>query len=195
MISFTNKISVVCIALFLSMALINCGGSKTMKKDLGSEDDAKGLYTKAIDKLIEKKYASSIKAVGMGAHPDKITAIKKARLDAKAQIARVFRDEISVLSKSFLEAVNEQKLEEMKETVEGFTNIELTGVQEAKAEYTEGKDGYTGYVLMVVSAETLKELIDQRTNVLTNFKALQAYKELEERVEKDKAARAAAAEM
>ena len=44
---------------------------------------------------------------------------------------------------------------------------------------------------MTISAETIKDLIDERTNTLTNFKALKAYKELE-RVAKDNAARAQA---
>jgi hypothetical protein len=55
---------------------------------------------------------------------------------------------------------------------------------------SKGKDGYTAYVLMTVSAETIKNLIDEKTNALTNFKALAAYKELEDRVAKDNAARA-----
>lgn len=173
-------------------AVVGCGGKQSMKKDLGDEGDAQGLYPRAIEKLMNKEYAKSVKAVGMGTHPDKITAVKKARLDAKQQIARQFREEISLLQKSFVEAVNEKKLEEMKETVEGFANIELSGVEEIKTMYTEGKNGYTGYVLMAVSAETLKNMIDERTNQLTNFKAMKAYKELEERVAKDKAARAAA---
>ena len=56
----------------------------------------------------------------------------------------------------------------------------------------EGKDGYTAWVLKVVSAEVLKNLIDDRTNALTNFKALQTYKELEDRVAKEKEAAAKA---
>jgi hypothetical protein len=130
----------------------------------------------------------------MGSHPDRITAAKKARLDAQNQIANTFRNEVSALQKSFLEAVNDQQLEEYRNTVESFTNIELQGVSEAKATFSEGKDGYTAYILMTVSAETLKDLIDEKTAKLTNFKALQAYQELEARVEKDKAARAAADE-
>jgi hypothetical protein len=35
----------------------------------------------------------------------------------------------------------------------------------------------------------LKKLIDEQTNALTGFKALQAYKELEDRVAKDNAAK------
>jgi len=178
--------------LFISLscftvALLGCASS--VKKSTGSAEEATSLYPKVIEDLLEKKYALSIKAVGMGSHPDRVTATKKARLDAENQIANIFRNEVSALQKSFLEAVNQEQLEEYKNTVESFTNIELQGVTEAKAVLTEGKDGFTAYILMTVSAETLKDLIDQKTNALTNLKATEAYKELEERVAKDKAAR------
>ena len=189
---FLKSITMLAVSSFAFAFLAGCGGNKTL--DRGNPDEAEGMYPPAIEKLIQKKYASSIHAVGMGSHPDRITAAKKARLDAQNQIANTFRNEVSALQKSFLEAVNDQQLEEYRNTVESFTNIELQGVSEAKATFSEGKDGYTAYILMTVSAETLKDLIDEKTAKLTNFKALQAYQELEARVEKDKAARAAADE-
>jgi hypothetical protein len=175
---------------FLFSAFIGCGAP--IKKKTGSADDAGSLYPKVIEDLLEKKYNQSIKAVGLGTDPDRVTAAKKARLDAENQIANVFRNDLSALQKSFLEAVNQEHLEEYRNTVESFTNIQLQGVSEAKATVSEGKDGYTAYILMTVSAETLKNLIDQKTSALTNFKALKAYKELEDRVAKDNAARSTA---
>lgn len=189
---FLKKAAFLISITFVSYALIGC--ASTAKRNTGSADEEMRMYPKSIEKLLEAKYSHSIKAVGMGSHPDRVTAAKKARLDAQNQISNVFRNEVSALQKSFLEAVNEEQLEEYRNTVESFTNIEMQGVSEAKAALTEGKDGYTAYVLMTVSAETLKELVDQKTNAMTNLKAVEAYKELEERVAQDKAARAAAAE-
>lgn len=187
---FIKSIGMLAVSLAV-VSIIGCGG-KVAVKDTGKTVDAEGAYPKAIESAIEKKYSQSIHAVGMASSLDKVTAAKKARLDAENQIANTFRNDLSALQKSFLEEVNNQQLEEYRNTVESFTNITLQGVSEAKAMVTQGKDGYTAYILMTVSAETIRDLIDERTNALTNFKALEAYKELEERVAKDNAARAQA---
>jgi hypothetical protein len=185
---FIKAVSIAVTSSVFALSFIGCAG--TIKKKTGAAGDAESLYPKIIENLLEKKYAQSIKAVGMGTDPDKVTAAKKARLDAENQIANVFRNDLSALQKSFLEAVNQEHLEEYRNTVESFTNIQLQGISEAKATIAEGKDGFTAYILMTVSAETLKNLIDQKTSALTNFKAMKAYKELEDRVAKDNAARA-----
>lgn len=188
---FIKSIGAVVAVSFVVVSMVGCAG-KTAMKDTGEADDAVIANPRPIENLIEKKYSRSIHAVGQGSAPDKVTAVKKARLDAEHQIANTFRNDVSGLQKSFLEAVNNEQLEEYRAAVESFTNITLQGVSEAKSMLSKGKDGYTAYVLMTVSAETIKNLIDEKTSALTNFKALQAYKELEDRVAKDNAARAQA---
>jgi uncharacterized alkaline shock family protein YloU len=169
----------------LSFALIGCGGKNSLKKDYGV--DAQDAYPAKIQQLFDGKYSASIKAVGMASHPDQEVALQKAGLDADQKIAEQFQMEISALQKKFLEAVNDQKLEEYRNTVENFVNIKIEGVTTAKEMTASGKDGFRAWVMKVVSAEMLKNLIDQRTNALTSFKALQAYKDLEDRVAKEKA--------
>jgi hypothetical protein len=190
---FTSKIVGLAVVASVFVMLFGCAGGKSLKKDSGDANEAKSVYPAVIEKLMEGKYAASIKAVGLATHPDQSVALEKAGLDADQKIAQQFEMELSSLQKKFLEAVNEQKLEEYKNTVENFTNIKIQGVTIVKEMASEGKDGYRAFVLKVVSAETLKKLIDERTNALTNFKALAAYKELEDRVAKDNAAKAAAA--
>lgn len=187
MIGFKAVVGVVGIAV-VSMALVGCGGAKSLKGDYGSTKAAGGVYPEEIDKILSKKLAKSINAVGIATHPDETIAIEKAGLDADQKIAKQFEMEVSSLQKKFLEAVNNQKLEEYRNTVENFVNIKMQGVTIVKEMSAEGKDGYKAWVLKTVSPEVLKNLIDEQTNSLTNFKALQAYKELEDRVAKDKAA-------
>ena len=186
---FLRSATMLVVSSFEFISIIGCAGTKTKLGNNKGDD----VYPTKIEKAFEK-YSSSVRAVGIASSADRVTAMKKARLDAQNQIATTFRNDVSALAKSFLEEVNDKKLEEYRNTVESFTNIQLQGVSEVKSSMSEGKDGYTAYILMVVSAETLKDLIDQKTAKLTNFKALQAYKELEARVEKDNAARAAADE-
>lgn len=174
---------------YLVVSMIGCAANNR-PINTGSPGDAETGIPKLIENMIEKKYSQSIHAVGEASSTDKVIAVKKARLDAEHQIANTFRNDMSGLQKNFLEEVNNQRLEEFRVTVESFTNITLQGVSEAKQMLSKGKEGYTAYVLMTVSAETIKNLIDEKTSALTNFKALQSYKELEDRVAKDNAARA-----
>ena len=192
MFRFVSKtVFFTAVALF-AVNMAGCAGSKSLKKNNGKAQEAFTAYPEDIQKLFDKKYEKSIKSVGIASHPDQTVALEKASLDADAKIGAQFKSEISQLQKSFLEAVNDQKLEEFRKTVENFSTITINGVTIVKEMVSEGKDGYSGYVLKVVSAETMKNMIDERTNTLTNFKALQAYKELEDRVAKEKEAQKAA---
>jgi len=177
------------VAVVSMMFFFGCAGSNSLKKDYG--DNAKDPIPAKMRALMDGKYAQSIQAVGIATHSDETVALEKAGLDADQKIAKKFEQEISSLQKKFLEATNDAKLEEYRNTVESFTNIKIQGVSEVYQMTAEGKDGYKAYVLKVVSPEVLKNLIDQRTNALTNFKAVKAYQELEERVEKDNEAKAA----
>jgi hypothetical protein len=192
MTGFKSSIACMTGVALVSFFLVGCGGGKSLKIDTGKARDASSAYPAAIEKLMEGKYAKAIKAVGIATHPDQTVALEKAGLDADQKVAKQFEMEVSSLQKKFLEAVNQQKLEEYKNTVENFVNIKVQGVTVVKEMSVEGKDGYTAWVLKAVSAEVLKNLIDDRTNALTNFKALQAYKELEDRVAKEKEAAAKA---
>jgi hypothetical protein len=188
---FTKKMFGLAVVSAISVMMFGCAGAKSLKKDTGEADNARSVYPPAIEKLLDGKYAQSIKAVGIATHPDQTVALEKAGLDADQKLAKQFEEEIASLQKKFLEAVNDQKLEEYRNTVENFVNIKIEGVTIVKEMSAEGKDGYKAYVLKVVSAETLKNLIDQRINAQTHLKAVQAYKELEDRVAKDNAAKAA----
>lgn len=188
-----KKLSVIAIVAIMSISLVGCGEEKA-KKDLANPNKSFSLYPKDIEKLIKKEYSKSITAVGIASHPNAITAMKKARLQADVEIARQFEQEIAAVQKNFLEAVNDEQLEDYRETIEGFTLIKIQGAKAVKELVSETKDGYTAYVLKVVDAATLKELIDQKTNAITEFKALNAYKDLENRVAQEKALQAGAAQ-
>ena len=174
----------------VALSLVGCGGNKTIK-DTGDSDDAVSIYPKAIEKLMNGEYKEAIKDVGMATSNDKIMALKKARMDADAKIARQFDQEVASLRKSYVEMVGDQNLEHNSEVNETFTLIHLRGSETAKEMVTQGKDGFTAFVLKVVTAEKLKQLVDEQANALTELKATEAYKDLEERVAKEREARAA----
>ncbi len=183
-----KRLAAIATVGLVAFSLVGCGGNK---KDLGDTDDAVSIYPSAIEKLMKRDFKEAIKDVGIATHPDKIMALKKARMDADTKLARQFEQEVASLRKSYLEITNDKSMEHQSEVNETFTLIKLRGSEVGKEMITEGKDGYTAYVLKVVTAEKLKQLADQQADALTEFKATQAYKDLESRVAAEKAARAA----
>jgi hypothetical protein len=191
MLRFRILFSVALIAI-VSLVFVGCGDSA--KKNYGKMEDASGVYPKEIEKLLAKEYKESISAVGQATHTDKITALKKARFDATQQIAAQFQQEVASLQKHFLEAVNESQTEDFRQTEEIFVLVTLHGDKIVKEMTSEGKDGFTAYVLRVLDVAALKNMLDEQKNAETIVKANAAYRDLEARVEREKAARAAASE-
>ncbi len=189
-----KRIASIAVVTMTAFALVGCGGNKTVKKDYGETKEAEGIYPREIEKMMtDRDYKSAIKDVGMGTHTDKIMALKKARMDADVKIARQFEQEVSSLRKSYVEMIGDKALDHQQETNETFSLIKLRGAEVVKELVTEGKDGYQAYVMTIVTAERMKQLADEQANALTEFKATQAYKDLESRVAEEKAARAASA--
>lgn len=183
---------VLCLAIVAALALsiIGCGG-KT--KDFGKLGDASGIYPREIQRLLDREYKESITAVGIATSQDRITARRKAQFDATQQIAAQFQQEIASLQKSFLESINDTQIDHFQQTQEIFVLVTLHGDRIVKEMETKGKDGYTTYVLRALDVAALKNMLDAQKNAETLIKANAAYRELENRVEREKAARAAAA--
>ncbi len=168
------------IAVAISCALINCAGAKPGTGYVEDTPDD-------IQKLIKKEYAEAVYAVGTATGPDEGTATRKATLQARAEIAREFKSQIDVLQKSYEESVNDKAVEEYQQATEVFATLEVVGSKIAKSMVREEKDGtFSAKVLVVLSAEQLKALMDEKMQAYTSFKASKAYKELEERVERER---------
>lgn len=157
-----------------------CGSLKIAKGYVDSTPDE-------INQLITKKFSTSVHAVGTAGGPDEMIAINKATMQARAEIARQFKAEVEVLQKDYQEVMMDNSSGEYNEVMNAFSVIELNGSQIVKAMVRKDRaDYYSAKVLVVVSAEQLKDLIDQKMRDYTSYKATKAYKELESRVEKEK---------
>lgn len=162
----------------LSLCLMNCAATKPGKGYVDNTPDE-------IQKLIDKKYKQSMHAVGTATSGEENTATSKATVQARAEIARVFKVQIDALQKLYEESVNNKELGEYKQAVEIFASLELDGSEIAKSMVRKEKKGYSAKVLVVVSAEQLKKMLEERMAAITSFKASKAYKELEDRVAKE----------
>jgi len=175
-----------CVAV--ALIICSCGGSKNLTKDYGSVEETTSIYPKVIEDLMNKKYKESIKAVGTANSPDLEIARKKAQNDAFDQIGRQFKQEVSWWDKRFQQELNGQKLEDFRSTTGNFGYITLQGAQPVKEVVSKGKDGYRVYVLVIVTVETMKNLMQEKLNSITEIQATNAYKELDARVAREKAA-------
>ncbi len=164
------------ISIGLVLSLVNCA---TTKPGAGYEDDTPS----DIQRLMDKEYKHSICAVGTATGADEATAKRKAVLHARAEIAREFKTQIDVLQKSYEESINSQTVEEYQQATEVFATLEVSGSTIAKSMVRNEKNGsVTAKALVVVTAEQLQALVNEKMQAYTSFKASQAYKELEKRV-------------
>ncbi|MGM0462078.1 MAG: hypothetical protein ACQEQ4_06625 [Fibrobacterota bacterium] len=163
-----------------ALVFLGCGGKST------GDGDFVELYPSQLTELQEGQYGAAITAIGMGTHPKRNIAQSRAAIDADAKIAQQFNSEIANLTKSFTEAVNDEALEHFQQTTENFSLAEVNGIQEVKTLVRQTSEGYEAFVLKAVNPEIMKDLIDQQQNAITEFKAAEAYQDLEERVRQHK---------
>ncbi|MFP4162844.1 MAG: hypothetical protein ACLFQB_05080 [Chitinispirillaceae bacterium] len=140
-----------------------------------------------IEELIEKKCKEGLYAVGSARAGEEMVAVNRATMQARAEIARQFEAEVNVLQKDYQEAVNERTTGEYSQVMEVFSTLELNGSQIVKSMIRKDSDGqYSAKVLVAVTAQRMKEVIDERMSAFTSFRAAEAYKELEERVQRER---------
>ena len=90
-----------------------------------------------------------------------------------------------MLQKDYQEALQGQASGEYNQVMEIFSHLRSVA-QNCQIDGQSGAwDLYSAKVLVVVSAEQLKDIIDQKLRDYTSFKATRAYRELERRVEKE----------
>ena len=178
-VTFTRSATFTAI-LFTGACIMMCGPKPPAK---GYEDSTPS----EMRDLIDKKYSQSIYSVGTATGPTEAIASDKATMNARADIARTFKAQIDVLEKQYTESVNNKAVEEYKQVQETFASLEVSGSKVVKTMVrNEDKGIFSAKVLVVVSAEELKAMIDEKMQAYTSFKASKAYDELEKRVAKEK---------
>ena len=176
------------VAACVLFSCINCAGVKPGKGFVEDTPDE-------IQKLVKREYAEAVWAVGSATGPDEGAATRQAAMQARAEIAREFRSQIDVLQKSYEESINNQAVAEFQQVTEVFASLELSGSKIAKSMVRKEKDGeYLAKALVVVSAEQLKAIVDEKMQAYTSFKASKAYRDLEERVAREREHAGAAVE-
>jgi hypothetical protein len=167
-------------AVAIACGLAACAGPKP---GAGYTDAVPG----ELRELIEEKHSQGLYAVGSAVASKEGLAVRLAAARARAELAREFTARIDALQKSYQLQVNDQDNDEYQETIEILTSLELSGSTIVKSMVRPARDhSYDAKVLVVVSAEQLKKVIDREMHAYTSFRASKAYKELEERVRRER---------
>lgn len=166
------------LAVIVGIALvIGCAGTRPGS---GYVDDVPN----GIQRLIAENHSNDLYAVGTAKSLDEGTAIRKATLQARAMISRQFKTRVSALQKNYGEDLNTQVTGEFINVIDELTSVELTGSKMIKSMVRiERNKTISAKVLVVVSSEQLKTLIDEKLRDYTTFRASNAYKELLKRLE------------
>ena len=137
--------------------------------------------------LIKQFYNDGIYAVGTATGPNESVAENKATLSARSEIAKQFKAQIDVLQKEYDEEVNDKTSGEYSQVTEIFAQLDIGGSKVVKTlvHQDAGKD-YSAKVLVVVSAETVKNMFEQKLGSYASFRASKAYKELEDRAARER---------
>ena len=140
-----------------------------------------------MEKLIKDKHQDGLYAVGTARSADEMSAINKASMQARAEVARQFKITLNALQRDYQEAAGERSGGEYSQVIEIFTTLELRGSRIVKSMVTREKDGrFVAKVLVVVSANEMKVLLDERFRAYTSVRASKAYKELSARAEQER---------
>lgn len=170
------KVGKILLVVSFIVFVFGCAGGK-------SASGYNSTMPSEFEKLIEDEYKDALTAVGTAIGEKEDICIRKAELQARATLAREFKSQVDQLQKSFEESVNDQTLEEYSQVVEVFATVEMENVKVIKSLVKELKDGkISAKVLIAMSADDIKNSIDNKLGSYTSFKASKAYKELEERV-------------
>ncbi|KMQ50328.1 hypothetical protein CHISP_2797 [Chitinispirillum alkaliphilum] len=166
-------------ASLFSVVLMGCGGRYRMQ-------DYRSHIPNEMQSRIETMWEDAIWSVGTATGPDEHITISRATANARAELARQFRINVDVLEKAYDESVNEDHVGEYIEVKAIFATLEVSGSKRDMTLIRETDGGYSAKVLLVLSAEQFKSVLDNKLNAYTSFRSQSAYRELEERAERER---------
>ncbi len=174
---FKTALWVCCLTVFL-LIFFGCGSKPIIA-------GYQSTIPEQMQERIGQRWRDGIWAVGTATGPEENVTVSKATANARAELARQFRAQVDVLERGYDESVNHESVLEYSEVKEIFATLEITGSRQDMVLVKEDRGVYSAKVLLVVSAQQFKSVIDHKLNAYTSFKAQEAYEELQARVERE----------
>ncbi len=179
-----RTIMLSCTAMVFALAMVGCGGSKSMQStDAGNVPD---WY------LNVPKDPNFFFAPNTQVSQDLQLAVDKATQGARVEIGRQVETKISGLQKRFTEETgttgNAQLLDMFTQASKTVVSTSLTGSRVSKQQQFKDGDGWRVYVLVEypigAANAALMQQIKSNEQMYTRFRASQAFKELDDEVKK-----------
>ncbi len=179
-----NSVSIV---FYSTVALFLLNGCRSGVE--WSKDTPFGKMQKEATKLVEN---GGLATVGVGVSSNIQTALEKAKLRARTEMAQIIETKIESLRKDFAEEIGENEVAEYNAmftaTTKAIASQVLHGTVPQKVEYRSESGKTTAWVLMVqnpqVVADFLQRQADAQRALYTRFRASEAFAELEEEIER-----------
>lgn len=178
-----KRISVGLLALGVCIGFSGC---KSMP-DMGSDKTPFDYMQEQVWKIKED---GGLAALGIGKSRNTSTAIKKAKLDARKNLAQAVQVKIKNLEKAFVEEIGEAGNSEINElfssATKQVTSQELQGTVPKMQKYDTDENGITtAYILMVLDPEVIDESLRSNKSVkhlYERFRASKAFEELDKEI-------------
>ena len=179
------KSSIISVVILISFLLLNaCGGTKELAKT--ETGDIPEWY------LNPPTATDHIFAAASSTSRDMDLAITKATTEARANIARNIEVKINSMQKKFEEEVgqgeNSEFLSQFTQATKTIASKELTGSQISQKKLIKDGSNWRAYVLakypIGAAQKAFLKKISDNTNLYTRFRSTEAFKELENDVNK-----------
>lgn len=166
-----NHTKLIILAAFTTIASA-CTTSKTSKANSQGETILE-IHCSGDEYLNNKEY---FRATGIGESMDQMTARKKARSNAQAELAKTLSSTMKIVGDNYVKSSEVNNKEELTETFEELArtvvNQELEGARKICEKFTKTQDGnYKCYMAIELSG---KEMLDKYNNKLSNDAHLKA---------------------
>ena len=179
-----NRFSFVFCSILAMLLLNGC------RSDIEwSKDTPFGKMQKDASKIMEN---DGLATVGVGVSSTIQTALEKAKLRARTEMAQIIETKIESLRKDFAEEIGENKVAEYNAmftaTTKAIASQVLHGTVPRQIEYRSEGGKTTAWVLMVqnpqVVADFLQKQADAQQALYTRFRASEAFAELKDEIER-----------
>ena len=175
---------------FTLLALTVCIGFSGCKSPPKMDSD-KSMFDYMQKEAAKITKDGGMAAVGIGESRSAPSALARAKVDARKNLAQAVRVKINNLEKAFFEEIGEPSGSEMNElfssATKQVTSQTLQGTTPKEQKYDEGDDGViTAYVLMVLNPDivdaSLKSDSNSAKHLYERFRASKAFEELDKEI-------------
>lgn len=168
-------------SLVVCMGLAGCKSTPPADSDNTIFDDMQ----KRVSELNEE---GSLAAVGIGKSRQQDISFARARINARAELARSIQTKIEDLQKSFMEEIGEPENSEINQmfssATKQITSETLVGSVPIDQRYDEQDGIINAYVLMVQNPEIIDRVIKKNSaeHLYERFRASKAFEELDKEI-------------